>query len=49
MDGYESICRVFKENQISIVHGQMKSEDKDFEMNRFAKGETQIMLYYNRN
>ena len=44
MDGYESICRVFKENQISIVHGQMKSEDKDFEMNRFAKGETQIMV-----
>ena len=44
MDGYESICRVFKGKQVSIVHGQMKSEDKDFEMNRFAKGETQIMV-----
>ena len=44
MDGYESICRAFKGNQISIVHGQMKSEDKDFEMSRFAKGETQIMV-----
>ena len=44
MDGYESICRTFKGNQISIVHGQMKSEDKDLEMNRFAKGETQIMV-----
>lgn len=44
MDGYESICRAFKEKHISIVHGQMKSEDKDFEMNRFAKGETQIMV-----
>jgi ATP-dependent DNA helicase RecG len=44
MDGYESICRTFKGKQISIVHGQMKSEDKDFEMNRFAKGETQIMV-----
>ena len=44
MDGYESICRAFKEYNISIVHGQMKSEDKDFEMNRFSKGETQILV-----
>ena len=44
MDGYESICRAFKGKQISVVHGKMKSEDKDFEMNRFAKGETQIMV-----
>ena len=46
MDGYESITREFpKPNyQISIVHGKMKSEDKDFEMNRFIKGETQIMV-----
>ena len=44
MDGYESICRTFKDYNISIVHGQMKSEDKDFEMNRFVKGETQIMV-----
>ena len=44
MDGYESICRAFEEYNISIVHGQMKPEDKDFEMNRFSKGETQIMV-----
>ncbi|MDG1189807.1 MAG: helicase-related protein, partial [Flavobacteriales bacterium] len=44
MDGYESICRTFKDHNISIVHGQMKSVDKDFEMNRFVKGETQIMV-----
>lgn len=44
MDGYESVCRSFPEQQISIVHGQMKAEDKDFEMNRFVKGETQIMV-----
>jgi ATP-dependent DNA helicase RecG len=44
MDGYDSICRTFKGQQISIVHGQMKSEDKDLEMNRFARGETQIMV-----
>ncbi|MFV8281632.1 ATP-dependent DNA helicase RecG [Christiangramia marina] len=44
MDGYESIAREFPENQISIVHGQMKPADKDFEMDRFVKGETDIMV-----
>ncbi|CAM4255024.1 ATP-dependent DNA helicase RecG [Gillisia limnaea] len=46
MDGYESIAREFPmpEYQISIVHGQMKPTDKEFEMQRFVKGETQIMV-----
>ncbi|MCM4154603.1 ATP-dependent DNA helicase RecG [Gramella sp. AN32] len=44
MDGYESIARAFPENQISIVHGQMKPADKDYEMDRFVCGETQIMV-----
>ncbi len=46
MDGYESISREFPmpEYQISIVHGQMKPEDKDYEMERFVNGETQIMV-----
>lgn len=46
MDGYESIVRRFPmpEYQISMVHGRMKSEDKDFEMQRFIKGETHIMV-----
>lgn len=45
-DGYNSICREFPapDYQVSIVHGRMKAEDKDFEMQRFAKGETQIMV-----
>lgn len=30
--------------QISIVHGKMKPADKDFEMQRFVKHETQIMV-----
>ena len=30
--------------QISIVHGQMANADKQFEMQRFVKGETQIMV-----
>jgi len=46
MDGYESISRDFPmpEYQISIVHGKMKPEDKEYEMQRFIKGETQIMV-----
>lgn len=44
MDGYESICRAFPNEAISIVHGKMKSEAKDFEMKRFVKGETSIMV-----
>jgi ATP-dependent DNA helicase RecG len=46
MDGYESVSREFPtpKYQISIVHGQMKPADKEFEMQRFVKGETQIMV-----
>jgi ATP-dependent DNA helicase RecG len=44
MDGYESIARAFPDNHISIVHGKMKPQDKDFEMQRFVKHETQIMV-----
>ncbi len=46
MDGHESLSRRFPtpNYQISIVHGRMKSVDKDYEMNRFAKGETQILV-----
>jgi len=44
MDGYESIAREFPEFQISIVHGQMKPADKDYEMDRFVRGETQVMV-----
>ncbi len=46
IDGHESISREFPAPnfQISIVHGQMKPADKDFEMQRFIKGETQIMV-----
>ena len=46
MDGYESISREFPlpNYQISIVHGKMKPADKEYEMQRFIKGETQIMV-----
>ena len=46
MDGYESIVREFPlpEYQISIVHGKMKPADKDYEMDRFKRGITNIMV-----
>ena len=46
MDGYESISREFPkpDYQISIVHGKMKAQDKEYEMQRFLKQETQIMV-----
>jgi ATP-dependent DNA helicase RecG len=44
MDGYESICRAFPDAAVSILHGKMKPEAKDFEMKRFVKGETNIMV-----
>lgn len=44
MDGYESVTRAFPDVAISIVHGKMKPEAKEYEMARFAKGETKIMV-----
>ena len=45
-DGYESIVREFPlpEFKVSIVHGKMKKDNKAIEMQRFVKGETQIMV-----
>ena len=44
MDGYESICRAFPELPVSIIHGKMRPTDKEYEMQRFVKGETKIMV-----
>jgi ATP-dependent DNA helicase RecG len=46
MEGFDAIERSFPKPkyQISIVHGKQKPVDKEFEMKRFVKGETQIMV-----
>lgn len=46
MEGYESILREFPipEYQISVVHGRMKADEKEMEMQRFKMGKTQIMV-----
>lgn len=45
-DGYESVARAFPlpDYKVSIVHGRMKAEDKDIEMQRFVEGKTNIMV-----
>lgn len=46
MDGYDSIVRRFPlpNYRVSIVHGQLKPEVKDYEMQQFVKGITHIMV-----
>jgi ATP-dependent DNA helicase RecG len=46
MEGYDALQREFPQPtyQLSIVHGKMKPADKSFEMGRFVRGETQIMV-----
>ena len=43
-DGYEAIRRAFPEYQVGILHGKMKAQAKDWEMQRFIKNESQIMV-----
>lgn len=44
--GYDDLIKEFPQPQyqISIVHGKLSAEQKDFEMQRFVKGQTQIMV-----
>jgi len=45
-EGYDSLLRDFPEPdyQICVVHGQLKPEDKDWEMQRFIRGQANIMV-----
>ena len=43
-EGFEALRQVFPEFQLSKVHGQMKPADKEEEMQRFVRGETQILV-----
>lgn len=44
--GYDNLLLEFPvpQYQVSIVHGKLKNQEKEFEMQRFIKGETQIMV-----
>lgn len=43
-EGYATIKKVFPEFKVSMVHGKMKSQDKDSEMIKFKKHETDILV-----
>ncbi|MFM2291081.1 MAG: hypothetical protein RIS29_894 [Bacteroidota bacterium] len=42
--GYEYIREVFPDYKISMVHGKLKPAEKDYQMQKFVTGETQIMV-----
>ncbi|MBQ9203219.1 MAG: ATP-dependent DNA helicase RecG [Prevotella sp.] len=43
-DGFEVLTQVFPEFKLSKVHGKMKPADKELEMQKFVRGETQILV-----
>lgn len=43
-EGYAQICEAFPHCAVSMVHGKMKPAEKDAEMQRFLRRETQIMV-----
>ena len=45
-DGYESIVKEFDSQKYSVgvMHGRMKTQNKDFEMIQFAEGKTDILV-----
>lgn len=42
--GYESLCQIFPNLNIGKVHGRMKPKDKEAEIQKFASGETHILV-----
>jgi ATP-dependent DNA helicase RecG len=46
MEGYDHISQIFPypKYAISIVHGKLKPAEKEFEMQRFSEGKTNIMV-----
>ena len=43
-DGFEQLQNIFPDYKMSKVHGRMKPAEKEAEMQRFASGETQILV-----
>lgn len=44
MDGYDHVRNAFPQYHVSMLHGKMTPDAKEFEMKRFVKGETHIMV-----
>ncbi len=43
-DGYENICESFRDYKVAFVHGQMKPQEKEYQMNLFASHEAHILV-----
>ena len=43
-DGFEAMCDIFPDFQLSKIHGKMKDKDKEAEMQKFVSGQTQILV-----
>lgn len=43
-EGYDTVCARFPQYKVSKVHGRMKPAEKEAEMQRFKRAETQIMV-----
>jgi len=42
--GYEYVREVFPNYKVSMVHGKLKPKEKEYQMQKFVSGETQIMV-----
>jgi len=42
--GFEYISETFPNYKVSMVHGKLKAKEKEFQMQKFVRGETQIMV-----
>ena len=43
-DGCENICETFRDYKVAFVHGQMKPQEKEYQMNLFASHEAHILV-----
>lgn len=43
-EGWQRLCGIFRDRKVGMVHGQMKPDAKDLQMERFVKNETQILV-----
>ena len=43
-EGYENICETFRDYKVAFVHGQMKPQEKEYQMGLFASHQAHILV-----
>lgn len=43
-EGYESVCDAFRDYRVAYLHGKMRPEEKDYQMQLFASHEADILV-----